>query len=322
MGPVPVAAHRRLAAPDRVGAVGQRGARVRGATRTTWPGCSPSAAPRSPTGWPPVRPTVTPIRDVGALGLAAADGGPLRGRRRPRCRDRRRAPGPTSWDGPSPTPPRCGSRGSTSRTTTATGTRCTTPSPRPTRSTRRWCGHRRPSWSGASYHEALRIYLDRFLNVPAARLPTPAEPGDSTGLDALDVVLGRRGPRRRGRRDRLPATCAGRGRRRASSPPLGHALLDEDAEFHWYQTFEASVRQFHVVAGGLRGGRARPHRRRPVPRRPHAHPARAAPGRADRHPPGPRRGALRRRRDLTRWTDGRRSHSRAGSVRSRCGVSR
>ena len=44
-------------------------------------------------------------------------------------------------------------------------------------------------------HGALRVYLDRFLNVPAARLPTST----SATLDDLAVVLGRAG---RGRRCR------------------------------------------------------------------------------------------------------------------------
>ena len=36
---------------------------------------------------------------------------------------------------------------------------------------------------------------------------------------------------------------------------LGHALLTEDAEFHWFQTYEAAVRQFHAWPAGPRRAR-------------------------------------------------------------------
>ena len=35
---------------------------------------------------------------------------------------------------------------------------------------------------------------------------------------------------------------------------LGHALLAEDAEFHWIQTVEAAVRQFHAWPPGSEEG--------------------------------------------------------------------
>ena len=35
---------------------------------------------------------------------------------------------------------------------------------------------------------------------------------------------------------------------------LGHALLTEDAEFHWFQTYEAAVRQFHAWPSGSEEG--------------------------------------------------------------------
>ena len=88
------------------------------------------------------------------------------------------APRPSSSAGPSPSPPPCASPASTSRTTTATGTRSTTPSPRPTRCTRRCSGRPSPELLRGVLHGALRVYLDRFLNVPAARLPE-ADAGDA-----------------------------------------------------------------------------------------------------------------------------------------------
>jgi hypothetical protein len=35
---------------------------------------------------------------------------------------------------------------------------------------------------------------------------------------------------------------------------LGRALLTEDAEFHWYQTYEAAVRQYHAWPPGSEEG--------------------------------------------------------------------
>jgi hypothetical protein len=105
------------------------------------------------------------------------------------------------------------------------------------------------------YHGALRIYLDRFLNVPAARLPEPApssegvEPVEPVDLSGLQACWDQEG-----RVDDAGTIVyrflrAGGDPRRAIAA-LGHALLSEDAEFHWFQTFEAAVRQFHAWPAG------------------------------------------------------------------------
>lgn len=92
------------------------------------------------------------------------------------------------------------------------------------------------------FHAALKVFLDRFLNVPAARLPSlPAgaptpELADLTacwdqegGVDhAGSIVYG---------------YLASGGRREEVVAALGRALLREDAGFHWFQTFEAATRQ-------------------------------------------------------------------------------
>jgi len=110
--------------------------------------------------------------------------------------------------------------------------------------------HRAPSVELARglYHAALRIYLDRFLNIPAARLPderpSPASNGQvrtETLLDLLD------------REQQVSATAVLVDAAVASDQSdaivrvLGHALLREDAEFHGYQTLEAGVRQFGAL---------------------------------------------------------------------------
>jgi nitrite reductase/ring-hydroxylating ferredoxin subunit len=105
---------------------------------------------------------------------------------------------------------------------------------------------RAPSLSLARglYHAALRIYLDRFLNIPAARLPDErgASPNGAVVpghlLDLLD------------REQQVSAaamlvdeTLAQRQSAQVI-PVLGRAVFREDSEFHGYQTLEAGVRQF------------------------------------------------------------------------------
>jgi hypothetical protein len=96
------------------------------------------------------------------------------------------------------------------------------------------------------YHAAMRIYLDRFLNIPAARLPdeqpASAAPTDPAALlDLLD------------REQQVAAAARAVDASLSAADPaaiiraLGHAVLREDAEFHWYQTLEAGVRQFTAL---------------------------------------------------------------------------
>ena len=103
------------------------------------------------------------------------------------------------------------------------------------------------------YHGALRIYLDRFLNIPAARLPTPPEPDQTSSLDALQACWDSEGQVDEAATIVYRYLTAG-GDSSAVLAALGHALLDEDAEFHWYQTFEAAVRQFHAWPAGSEEG--------------------------------------------------------------------
>jgi nitrite reductase/ring-hydroxylating ferredoxin subunit len=87
-------------------------------------------------------------------------------------------------------------------------------------------------------HGALRVYLDRFLNVPPARLPRA-----TTGsLEALALCFDVQG-------DVDAAGNAaygylrGGGSREALVAALGRLLLREDVGFHTYQHFEAGIRQ-------------------------------------------------------------------------------
>ena len=94
-------------------------------------------------------------------------------------------------------------------------------------------------------HGALKVYLDRFLNVPAARLPASTT-GDLADLQACwdeqgnvdragSIVFGFL----RGGGDLGEAVAA-----------LGHALLAEDAGFHWFQVVEAAARQARAWPAG------------------------------------------------------------------------
>jgi nitrite reductase/ring-hydroxylating ferredoxin subunit len=95
-----------------------------------------------------------------------------------------------------------------------------------------------PELLRGALHGALRVYLDRFLNVPASRLPTATD-GSLDDLAACWDV--------QGAVDQAGAVAygflRGGGDRSALIATLGHALLAEDAGFHWYQVFEAGVRQ-------------------------------------------------------------------------------
>ena len=95
-------------------------------------------------------------------------------------------------------------------------------------------------------HGALKVYLDRFLNVPAARLP--AAPDIAGSLDATELRTGLQECwDAQGQVDRAGGLVH-RFVRRGGEPAvavaaLGHALLAEDAEFHWFQVMEAAARQ-------------------------------------------------------------------------------
>jgi nitrite reductase/ring-hydroxylating ferredoxin subunit len=98
-------------------------------------------------------------------------------------------------------------------------------------------------------HGALRVYLDRFLNVPAARLPD-ATSGDLADLSEVWDT--------QGGVDRAGAIVAGHlrggGSRAEAIAALGHGLLQEDAGFHWFQVYEAGVRQATAWPAGSEEG--------------------------------------------------------------------
>jgi nitrite reductase/ring-hydroxylating ferredoxin subunit len=95
-----------------------------------------------------------------------------------------------------------------------------------------------PELRRAAVQAALRIYLDRFLNVPAARLPT-ATTGTIVGLNRCFDTQGMVDDAA----NEAWGFLQSGGSRAELIAALGRALLVEDAGFHWFQTVEAGVRQ-------------------------------------------------------------------------------
>jgi len=95
---------------------------------------------------------------------------------------------------------------------------------------------------------AMSVYLDRFLNVPAKRIPRP-EPGvePASLLGKLPALLDRQQQVEPARA--LVASYLGAG---APVPPLvaglGAALLRENRNFHTIQCVEAAVRQAELLS--------------------------------------------------------------------------
>ncbi|WP_028552099.1 Rieske (2Fe-2S) protein [Paenibacillus sp. UNC451MF] len=94
------------------------------------------------------------------------------------------------------------------------------------------------------FHSAATIYLDRFLNIPAA--PRPAvtgEAGDVPQPTELLEILDKQ-------QQVAPAAAWVIRYLRSGGKPeplfnvLGHALLREDAEFHSFQMYEAAVAEY------------------------------------------------------------------------------
>ena len=97
------------------------------------------------------------------------------------------------------------------------------------------------------FDAAMSVYLDRFLNIPAARLPQP------DGRSMIRRRAGRTaGPARppaagqRGRAHGGPVSVQRRRSRMHCWRVLGKLLLREDRDFHTIQTVEAAFRQYQL----------------------------------------------------------------------------
>jgi hypothetical protein len=98
------------------------------------------------------------------------------------------------------------------------------------------------------FDAAMSVYLDRFLNVPAAPLPEPRQAAqDPEGLlDELDTLLAVQ--QRVNEAGELVALYLySRGDAERLLARLGHLLLREDRNFHTIQTVEAALRQYQLL---------------------------------------------------------------------------
>jgi nitrite reductase/ring-hydroxylating ferredoxin subunit len=97
------------------------------------------------------------------------------------------------------------------------------------------------------YHAAMRLYLDRFLNTPAARLPEDRPEALAELPEEADVLLALlRDLLDREQQVQAAGLVAHRYLALGHDPApliaeLGHVLLREDGEFHSYQMLEAGV---------------------------------------------------------------------------------
>jgi nitrite reductase/ring-hydroxylating ferredoxin subunit len=103
----------------------------------------------------------------------------------------------------------------------------------------------------APLHGAFAVYLDRYLNVPPARLPT-----DGVHIISTSVELRRAFLDACDRQQQVAQAGRLAAHHLAASYPavdlialLGHALLREDAGFHMVQNLQAAVRQYLAWQG-------------------------------------------------------------------------
>ena len=96
---------------------------------------------------------------------------------------------------------------------------------------------------------AMSVHLDRFLNVPATRLPAPDPDAQPDALlEELPRLLDRQ--QQVDAAGRLAASFLGAGGEpRRFVAALGAALTREDRNFHTIQCVEAAVRQHELLAG-------------------------------------------------------------------------
>jgi len=104
------------------------------------------------------------------------------------------------------------------------------------------------------FDAAMSVYLDRFLNIPAARLPEPEGPVADPGglLSELEAVLDQQ--QRVDEAGRLVGKYLyGGGDPRRLQATLGRLLLREDRDFHTIQMVEAAYRLYGAAGPDLDG---------------------------------------------------------------------
>jgi len=187
------------------------------------------------------RPRHRHARDaLGAVGWALLDEDPSDGRPRPGRRRRARRIGGAARPCRRLRGRLAARCGSTSRTTSVTGNRAPQRSRPPTPCTRPSCASRHRSSCAGIVQGAFRVYLDRFLNVPAARAPS-AEPRSLDELETCWEGVGASTSRACGR-----GFLAGGGAGEAMLAELCRALFREDAGFPLVPVGRAAAAQWRA----------------------------------------------------------------------------
>jgi hypothetical protein len=109
------------------------------------------------------------------------------------------------------------------------------------------------------FHGAMSVYLDRFLNIPPARLPSQRgeslddQPHDASAL-RVKFLAALDSQQQVDQAARIVARYVSLGH--AVEPLLAtltHAVVREDANFHTFQMLEAGIRQYHEWRGSEPG---------------------------------------------------------------------
>jgi hypothetical protein len=106
------------------------------------------------------------------------------------------------------------------------------------------------------FDAAMSVYLDRFLNIPAARLPEPRDTATPADPDALLAELSGLLDRQQQVNEAgelVAAYLYGGGDPDRLIATLGRLLLREDRDFHTIQMIEAAARQFAGRRGTAAG---------------------------------------------------------------------
>jgi nitrite reductase/ring-hydroxylating ferredoxin subunit len=98
------------------------------------------------------------------------------------------------------------------------------------------------------FDAAMSVYLDRFLNVPAARIPQPDGADDPAELLAELPALLDRQQQVNEAGELVARYLAGSGDPPALLAALGRMLLREDRDFHTIQMVEAAFAQYRLAA--------------------------------------------------------------------------
>ena len=101
----------------------------------------------------------------------------------------------------------------------------------------------------AAFDTAISVYLDRFLNMPAQRLPEPNGVGSSEdiGQEILDTMNSQQQVEQSARL--VTDYVAGLDDPDSVLSVLAHAMLREDSTFHHFQIVDAAIKQYELRRG-------------------------------------------------------------------------